>query len=90
MLQLRNQNVKNALQIYIKMTIEQKTEARKKLKTALGAGVTSLISENTGVSKVYIRRWFTEDFAQPSIEAEVIELLQAVAAKENSLRELLN
>lgn len=71
------------------MTTAQKKQARKKLKKAYGASVTSLISEATGVSKVYIRRWFTEDIAQPNIEAEVIEMLQAVNARKEELRKLI-
>jgi hypothetical protein len=72
------------------MTLMQKMAAREKLRAAFGPRVTREIAGRTGFTQNYIRDWFRQDFAQPKIERQVVEMLKALDGYQNELQNLLN
>lgn len=72
------------------MTLMQKMAAREKLRAAFGPRVTRELAGRTGYTQNYIRDWFRQDFAQPKIERQVVEMLKALDGYQNELQNLLN
>ena len=71
------------------MTLMQKMAAREKLRAAFGPRVTRELAGRTGYTQNYIRDWFRQEFAQPVIEAHVVDMLKALNGYQNELQDLL-
>lgn len=71
------------------MTIDQRKQAREKLKATYGAKLTREIAQRTGLSKAYVREWFNNGTPQPIIELKVLEMLRELNGNHQEIKQLL-